>query len=476
MTDLANAELMQKLYGDILRYTPEWGWCAYDGSRWDISVEYRAYEAARDIVKAMLNTANKEIAKREEQLAEQDVSPDSDHAKRVLKPYMEFKKHALKSQSERGLTAMVKLNREFMVASADMFDADPWLLNTPGGVVDLRTGEMMEHNPSYYMRNMTTVTPEAMPTPMWDEFLDTIMCGDKELIRYLQVLMGSALVGKVYVENLVIAYGCGQNGKSTFFNTVLNLVGSYGTAINPDLLMSSKPNEQQLGMAMLEGKRLAVAQESEEGERLRASMLKKLVSVDRMVAKRLYHDPHEFTPTHTLVMATNHLPRVTSTDEGTWRRIRVIPFEAVIPKDRIITDFQTRLTLNEGAGILTWLIEGATLFWENECALPAPPERMVAASEEYRAEEDTIMRFLSESCERIDKSDKSLVVLHKDLYRAYETWCRLNGEMPKRLHGFTRTMHSAGFESELAWYDAASQSKQRAWFGLQLKNKQGPPF
>jgi len=119
-------------------------------------------------------------------------------------------------------------------------------------------------------------------------------------------------------------------GKSTLFNTFQYLLGDYATAIDPDLLMSSKANEQQVGMAMLQDKRFAVAQETEEGQRLRSSMLKRLVSTDTMVAKKLYHDPRQFTPVHTLVLSTNHLPKVSSTDLGTWRRIIVLPFEATI--------------------------------------------------------------------------------------------------------------------------------------------------
>jgi P4 family phage/plasmid primase-like protien len=322
----------------------------------------------------------------------------------------------------------------------------------------------MPHDARYRLTEMTAVAPEAMPTPMFDAFMRRIFLEDDELIRFVQKAVGSALVGKVYNENLIIAHGTGANGKSTLFNTFHYLLGDYATSIDPDLLMSSKAGEQQVGMAMLQGKRFAVAQETEEGQRLRSSMLKRLVSTDTMVAKKLYKDPHEFVPTHMLVLSTNHLPKVSSTDVGTWRRILVLPFLATIPPSEIVTDFHSLLIEREGAGILRWAIEGAIAFAEDGCAIPEKPQAVIEASAEYRSEEDWVARFAAETC----VADGESLVWHTDLYRAYQHWAKDSGEYVRSTNAFARALASAGWSADAKHYDEARKITGKVWLGYRM--------
>ena len=467
-TDLGNAEAMASVFGDSLCYTPEWGWCFFDGARWETDVSYRAMEASRDIAQALMVSAKEWLGRVNDELAEEAIDPTSEEGKRRLKPAGNLYAHAMKAQSEHGITAMVALNKAYMIASASNYNADPWLLNTPTGVVDLKTGEMMPHDAKYRLTTMTSVAPEKTKTPMFDTFLERVFCGDTELISFVQRVVGSALVGKVYTENLIIANGTGANGKSTLFNTIQYLLGDYATAIDPNLFMSSKSNEQQVGMAMLQGRRFAVAQETEEGHRLSSSMLKRLVSTDTMVAKKLYKDPHEFVPIHTLVLSTNHLPKVSSTDTGTWRRIVVLPFEATIPPSEIITDFHSILIEKEGAGILQWAVEGAIAFAEDGCDIPEKPAAVLKASSEYRASEDWVANFMAECCGDGDPNDESVIVRHNDLYHVYHKWAVSNGEYIRSSTMFAKALLTSGWRTKAKWYDADRQSTCKVWYGITL--------
>lgn len=467
-TDLGNAEALASIFNEVLRYTPEWGWCFFNGTRWETDVSYRAMEAARDIAQGLMVSAKAWMERVYNELEDEGVPPTSDAGKDRLRPAKDLLNHALKSQSEHGLTAMVALNKAFMISSAHQFNADPWLLNTPKGVIDLKTGEMMPHDGKYKLTNITAIAPAAQETPMFDTFLRRIFCDDQDLIDFVQVVIGSSLVGKVYSENLIIANGNGSNGKSTLFNTIQYLLGDYATAIDPDLLMSTKASEQQVGMAMLQGRRFAVAQETEEGQRLRSSMLKRLVSTDTMVAKKLYKDPHEFVPSHTLVLSTNHLPKVSSTDVGTWRRIIVMPFEATIAPEEIITDFHSILMEREGAGILDWAIQGAVMFYEMGCDIAHKPAAVVRASSEYRSAEDWVANFMGECCTPADPRSEEIFVKHTDLYRAYQHWAKNNGEYVRSSNAFGRALQSSGFRSKQKYYDPVTKTTVKIWYGFDL--------
>lgn len=465
-TDLGNAKAMAAIYGDILCYTPEWGWCFFNGVRWETDVSYRAMEAAREVAEALMSSAKDWLERVNEEVADEGLSPED--AKPRLKPAKDFYAHALKTQSEHGITAMVRLNEAYMIASAKQFNADPWLLNTPSGVVDLKTGEIMPHDGKYRITACTAIAPEAGATPMFDAFLSKVFCGDTELIRFVKTHIGSALIGKVYSENLIIANGNGSNGKSTLFNTIQYILGDYATSIDPDLLMSSKASEQQVGMAMLEGRRFAVAQETEEGQRLRSSMLKRLVSTDTMVAKKLYKDPHEFVPSHTLVLSTNHLPKVSSTDTGTWRRIVVVPFNATFAPSETITDYHSVLMAREGGTILRWAIEGAVAYWENDCNIPEKPAAVIQASQDYRSAEDWVSNFLEECCRVVGPNDESVWVRHDAVYHEYQRWARDNGEYAKSSNCFSRALITAGWHGRSKHYDNDTNSLVKIWFGFAL--------
>jgi len=467
-TDLGNALCMAKAFGDMLCYTSAWGWCVWNGQVWETDVEWAAMNCARDMVTAMMKHA-KDWKNRVYALLEaEEIDPTSDVGKARLLPSNELYKHAVKSQSERSMSAMLKLNKSFMVASADQFDANPWLLNTQDGVVDLKTGELNAHDAKYRMTRITDYGVSDEKAPMFNAFLHKIFCDDDDLIRYVQMQLGTSLVGKVYSENLIIANGTGSNGKSTLFNTMLGLLGNYGTAINPELLMSGRTETQQVGAAMLAGKRLGIAQETEEGEHFRSSQIKRLVSTDSFVAKKLYKDPHEVKPTHTLILSTNFLPRINSTDKGTWRRITVVPFNAELKDKEVITDYHSVLLEHEGNAILKWAIDGAVAFSKNGCSMIQKPQAVEDASKDYRENEDWLAWFLADCTYEID--DKEAYVSHTDLYNTYMSWTRTNGEFQRKSKEFGKALQMCGLSGKQKHYDKNLGRAIKVWYGIALVN------
>ena len=227
-----------------------------------------------------------------------------------------------------GINHLLTEAKPHLAVAVDDLDADPFLLNTPGGIVDLRTGELRAPDPAARCTKVTAVAPGSDGAELWWGFLDTVTCGNTELAEYLQTVAGMAVLGKVFTETLLIATGDGGNGKSTFFNTLARVLGDYSTSINPSLLLTGKRGNVGAEVAVLRGVRLALAAETEEGQRLESSTVKRLCSTDRIAVNPKYLTPFTFTPSHTLLMFTNFLPRVGSSDKGTWSRLTVLPFNA----------------------------------------------------------------------------------------------------------------------------------------------------
>lgn len=189
--------------------------------------------------------------------------------------------------------------------------------------------------------------------------LDTFFCGDRELVDYVQQIVGLSAIGKVYTEALIIAYGEGKNGKSTFWNTISKVLGTYSGNMSSDVLTTGKSRNIKPEMAELKGKRLVIASKTEDGQRLSSASIKQLCSTDEIYAEKKYKDPFSFTPSHTLVLYTNHLPKVGEIDKGTWRRLIVIPFDAKISTNDDIKNYADYLFENAGGAILKWIVEGS---------------------------------------------------------------------------------------------------------------------
>lgn len=293
---------------------------------------------------------------------------------------------------------------------------------------------------------------------MWLDFLSTITEGDDKLAGYLQLTAGMALFGKVYEEGLILAYGGGRNGKSTYYNALAAVLGDYAGEISIETLTTDR-QDRGPELVELRGKRLVLAGELEEGKRLSVATVKKITSTDRITAAAKYRQPETFTPSHTLVLHSNYLPRVGSNDDGTWRRLRPIEFKAKIPEGTGIPNFADKLVEEAGPAILSWCIMGAVDFARNGYKLTIPDVVAIAA-EEYRRREDWLENFLAERC-ILEPEARAQA---GELYKIYRQWAEDAGDYVRRLTDFNAAMEGSGFIKR-------NTHGNKAWIGLRIDHQ-----
>ena len=258
---------------------------------------------------------------------------DSDDKVDALTRYEQatnYKNFVMKYRNYKYINSTLQVAVPLVLHDINELDRDPYLLNTPDGTYDLKTGAKKDKDPLNFITKQTSVSPSTEGLSIWLDALDTFFQGNSELIDYVQKIVGLAAIGKVMSELLIIAYGDGRNGKSTFWNSIARVLGNYSGAISADSLTVGCKRNVKPELAELKGKRLVIAAELEEGVRMNTSIVKQLSSTDPIHAEKKYKPPFEFIPSHLTVLYTNHLPRVGAIDSGTWRRIKVIPFNAKI--------------------------------------------------------------------------------------------------------------------------------------------------
>lgn len=450
-SDAGNAVILVNEYHGLLAFCDALGWLSWAGTHWEQN-DHKAVEKAIELTEHMIMESGVEldIALHSEADAKIALAQDKEGAKEQLARAKETVKqakayfaHASKSRNVSHINGMLKLSQPPLHIAADKLDADPFLLNTPGGMVNLQTGEIRPHSidaPFQYCTRITNVSPGSQGAAVWTEFLQTITCGDDSLAGFLQQVAGMAAIGKVFYEGIVTANGGGRNGKSTFFNTIYGVLGTYAGTIDSNVLTTDRQN-RGAALATLRGKRMVIAAELEEHQRLSTSTLKKLASTDYLTIEEKYRAPEDIVPSHTLVLFTNHLPRVGSTDDGTWRRIIVVPFNAVIPEETGVQNMSDLLVEEAGPAVLSWIIQGAVDFTLNGFKLTFP-DAVAMATEEYRSRENWLERFISERCIR----EPSARVGARELYTEYKTWAQDTGEYTRRENDFAEAMEKAGYQ------------------------------
>ena len=365
----------------------------------------------------------------------------------------------LKERSTRGINGILTNSRPKLVKEINDFDADPFLLNTPNGAFNLKKGMhgQQEIQADELITKSTSCVPGNQGASLWQEALTTFFCGDQALINYVQEIVGLVAIGQVYLEALIIAYGSGRNGKSTFWNTIANVLGTYTGHLSADALTTGVRRNVKPEMAEVKGKRLIISAELEEGKRLNTSIVKQLCSTDEIYAEKKYMKPFSFTPSHTIVLYTNYLPHVGGNDEGIWRRLIVIPFKATIAKRNDIKNYAQYLTEKAGPAVLQWIIEGAqrTIQQNYQLTTPAAVTKAVRA---YHADNDWLGHFLNENCELNPSYEQK----SGDLYQKYREYCQGIGEYIRSTTDFYTALKNAGFQR---------QHKQNGRFikGLRLK-------
>lgn len=457
-TDTGNARIFAQEFNGKAIYVRSIGWLVWDGTKWKES-ELEAVNLAMRLTDKMMQEAAAQFRAASKEESEAILAEDSD-AKTKAKDCKEaaegYLKHARTSRNRPKIVAMLGLACSLMQVEPDQLDAHPYLLNTPAGIVDLKTKQILPHDPDKLCSKITSCSPGNKGKHQWNDFLNTICNEDEKMINLLQQIAGMAAVGKVFEELLIMALGGGGNGKSAFFNTLAAVLSEYAGTIAAEVLTTSG-RSQGAELATLKGKRLVIAAETDEGVRLSASMLKQIASTDKIHAERKYKDPEDFTPSHSTVLYTNHAPRVGSTDTGTWRRLVLIPFMAKIKATQEVKNYSDVLLNEAGEAILSWIIEGAANYIAAAHKLILP-EFVHMAIEEYQSQNDWMSEFLEEFCEEGQGQN----VKARKLYQTYHDWAKDAHSYARRVDSFTAELEKKGFEKR-------KTNQGIIWYGLSLR-------
>ena len=477
-SDVGQAEVLAKHFSNELRYSPATHFIRYTEHYWK-ETEPGAQAVAHELTRRQLKEATKEMyaaLKKMEECGAQTILDGSSKAKaeqlmsdEQLEAYKEFisakayQAFALRRRDSKYITAALKESHPMLEISPRDLDADCFALCTPAATYDLRKGlaGAREHSPEDFITKMTAVSPGSKGEQIWLDCLDLIFCGNQELIDYVQMICGLAVIGKVYVEALIIAYGGGRNGKSTFWNSVSRVLGLYSGNISADTLTVGCRRNIKPELAEAKGKRLLIAAEMQEGARLNDSTVKQLCSTDDMFAEKKYKDPFSFTPCHTLVLYTNHLPRVSASDDGIWRRLIVIPFDAKIEGSDDKKNYAEYLYANASESILAWVIEGAKKVIDLDYRIPIPA-CVQKAIDEYRAQNDWFGHFIEDRCDVGSEYKES----SSALYQAYRNYCLDTNEYVRSTADFYFALENAGYERIVV-------KRKRFFKGLCLKKDDG---
>jgi len=454
-TDVAMAESFARECGEELRYSVATGWLAWQKVKWELS-DLKAQQRYIDFAKKVLDDAIKEVKKAYADVALAETGGGdvaSKRAEKALKAAEAYHKFSLKMCEHGKVSGVLKLARSALEINVNELDSNAFDLNSPAGIINLRTGEVTPHTPESKCTKITKLSPSSENRAMWDSCINDVTVGDTEYAGFLQCLAGAMAVGRVYHEALVIAYGTGANGKSTVFNTIAAVLGDYAGKI-PAEALTTKAKNVKVDLAELMGKRFILASETEEGQRLSSSMLKQIASVDSITAERKYRDPFTFTPIHSTVLYTNHLPKIGSNDRGTWRRLVVAPFNAEIKNPK--TDYAEQLLEKAGGAVMEWIVEGARMFIANGYKLP-DCAAVNKAVDNYKDENDWLGAFIAECCVTGDEETCAGGLL----YKTYRAWALETGEYARRNRDFADALRLAGFN----WKKIKTGAE---WSGLNL--------
>jgi putative DNA primase/helicase len=345
-------------------------------------------------------------------------------------------------------------------ATAEEWDADLWLLNTPNGVVELVSGRIRDHRREDRMTKMASASPQG-DCPTWRMFLHEVTGGDLELQGYLARMAGYCLTGSTREHALFFVYGTGANGKSVFLNTLASILGDYATNAPMDTFMETRSDRHPTDMAGLRGARLVTSIETEQGRRWAESKIKGLTGGDKVSARFMRQDFFEYLPQFKLVIAGNHKPAIRNIDESMRRRLHLIPFTVTIPPDRRDKNLASKLLL-ERDGILAWMVAGC-LEWQRIGL--QPPRCIVDATDAYFDAEDALGQWIEERCEQ----RSSATALMSDLYADWRDWAERAGEFVGSVKRFSENLNARRFEK---WRSA---NGHRGLRGLCLQPRSLPP-
>lgn len=424
-TDEALALRFADQHADDLRYVAARAkWMHYDGHRWQSDETMLAFNHARKMCRIAARECNEQ-------------------------------KTAKLLASAKASSAVERLARadRKLAATNEQWDTDLWLLNTPTGVIDLRTGEVRSPSPADYMTKITAIGPDG-DCPIWKQHLSRITAGDADLVAYFQRMFGYSLTGSTREHALFFAYGTGANGKSVTINTVAGILGDYQRSAPIETFTASHTDRHPTELAGLQGARLVTSVETEEGRGWAESKIKTLTGGDRIAARFMRQDFFEYSPQFKLFIAGNHRPALRSVDEAIRRRFQLIPFTVTIPaadRDETLTE----QLIAEWPGILAWMI-GGCIEWQRHGL--NPPKAVLAATAEYLEGEDALLAWIDEDCDRNPQAHATT----SDLYDSFRRWADRNGEHAGSAKRFAQSLETHGFRK-------SRTRAARGFIGLSVK-------
>ena len=395
------------------RYVAAFGhWMFYDGTRWVKENTLAAFDIARVLCREFAEMA------------------ENQREARML----------TSAATVAAVERMARADRA-LAATAEQWDAEPWLLNTPSGVIDLRLGANFGHSEEHYMTKIAGASyhlASAASCPIWERFLDRVTGGDVELQAFLKRVCGYLLTGSTREQALFFFYGTGGNGKSVFLNTVSGILGDYAQTAQAETFTANAFDRHPTDIATLRGARLVTAIETEEGRSWAEARIKSLTGGDRISARFMRQDPFEFKPEFKLVIAGNHKPSLRNVDEAIRRRFHLIPFTVTIPPEE--RDLNLGEKLKAGwPGILKWMVEGCRE-WDRTGL--KPPKAVVAATEAYLDAEDSIANWIADEC----TIDNQATEQSRALFASWKHWAETAGERPGTQKRFKQAMENRGYE------------------------------
>lgn len=410
--DQDNADLLVDTYQDVIRYcTDSKVWYAWQRNKW-----VRDHEGS--IVTNYWTTIARNIPK----------TIDSPNGPRRNPHY----KYSLNANGQDNAVRIARRDPRIQVTQSE-FDSYSYEINTPQGIVNLKTGKLIDPNPNHLHTKETYVSPIFKKPYKWLAFLKQTFQGDQELVDYMQRLMGLAMLGEVVEQVMPFAFGQSGTGKSTFFETISKIMGGYSSSKSSDLLMRS--TDSRRAIASLHGVRMVFMSELNEDSRFDEARLKLLTGNDTLEGCRIYESSFEFEPSHTLFLFGNSKPHVTESGDGVWRRMKLIPF---VNNNIIRRNGELKFTLieEEGPQILAWMIQGAKDYLNTNTLLDA--QAISDATKDYEQDEDVLGQFINQCCLVADNA----TVVFKRFYEVYENWCEENAYTPLKARTLTRKLKS----------------------------------
>jgi len=459
-SDRYYAESFVKDHGQDLRWCYDMEkWIVWNGKRWEIGKDHLVDEKMEQYARRM---------KEEIFMAKNVFMDNSEFDEKDLKRMIN---RATKISNISCQRSVLEYSKRYLPIEARDLDLDIYLLNFKNCTVDLRTGEQLPHSREDYITKMIPYDyNHKAKAEQWPKFVDEIMGYDAEMVEYLQLAMGHACNGSTDEQSLFMLHGMGANGKSTFCEAILDALGDYAKTVADDFFVAKHQREHPTEIADLQGARLVVG--SEFGGVMDEGKVKRLTGSDKLKARFMRGDMFEFAPTQTYFVCVNNKPTVRNTDDGIWRRVKLVPFSQKFSGEKRDKHLPKKLKLEHQA-ILTWLVDGAVRSYKDGII---EPEAVRVASQGYREEYDLIGRFIDDCC---DTSDPHSKIKSSQLYKAYEKWAETNGEFKHGNRQFSDELKRKDFEKAkngwIFWHGIDLSESYRQWDLEGLEGKKHNP-